>query len=540
MFSWSAPLYIGCSLVIWYIAVMVYKANKESEGNFYLSLVGFCGGLWAFTQGIRWIIPGKWSLLPYYLNYVSIIFIVYSVLILILSFPVKFRLMKYKYVPYILMIPQLIMIFFLITNPIHNYFFQYFHPIENYPDTWVGEWGIFGRYFYVPVSLGYIFVSLIIIVYRILFTKNLTSVDRKILLLFIELILVIGIPTLFFYILPVIKLPEPNPIFVLIIVGVSIRAYMALTKYNFLSLEYVKEAEIEKIIQYEIGKNYIVYKRNTAYRMFREFAAKKPGLVVSVKFPLWIRTNYNIMKSPVVWVTETEYGSSINPERIEFELTYTMIDFYRQNPDGILLLDGISYLSIYNGFEKTYKLIKDVCDMASSTGGTFILAHHDGKVFKDRERNMIEILFDESVDIEVHHEMEEGWVIVVYSELRDRIKYASKYSPKFFTVTTKNPRDVKNSLWISNISGIPPEKLHFEGMEIITNMIGEGYDIVLDGPEILTNYLGEEEVIKFIKYLADVCSKNDRKLIITASATALQEKIKLWLDCFADFVIEEE
>jgi len=540
MFSWSAPLYIGWSFAIWYLAYMVYTANRESEGNFYLSLVGFCGGLWAFTQGMRWIIPGRWSLLPYYLNYVSMIFLAYSVLMLILSFPVKFKFMRYKYAPYILMIPQLIMVGALITNPVHHSFFENFHPLETYPDTWAGEWGPFGLYFYVSVSLGYVFVAFIIILYRLLFTKNLTTADRKILLLFVELIIIIISPTILLYVFPVVKLPEPNPVIVLMAVVASLRAYMVLTKYNFLSLEYVKEAEIEKIIRYDIGKNYIVNKRNTAYRMFREFAAKKPGLVVSVKFPLWVRVNYDIMKSPVVWITETEYKSSIHPERIEFELAYTMIDFYRQNPDGILLLDGISYLSIYNGFEKTYKLIKDVCDMASSTGGTFILAHYDNKVFKDRERNMIEILFDESVDINVYHQIEERWIIVVYSESRDRIKYAGKYSSKFFIVTTKNPRGMKNSLWISNVSGIPPEKLYFEGMEIITNMIGKGYDIVLDSPEILTNYLGEKEVIKFIKYLADVCSKNDRKLIVITSADSLQQKIKLWLDSFADFVVKEE
>jgi len=223
MFSWSAPLYIGCSLVIWYIAVMVYKANKESEGNFYLSLVGFCGGLWAFTQGIRWIIPGKWSLLPYYLNYVSMIFIAYSALILVLSFPVKFKFMKYKYMPYFLMIPQLIMVGGLITNPIHNSFFQSFHPLETYPDTWAGEWGTFGLYFYVSVSLGYVFVAFIIILYRLLFTKNLTTADRKILLLFVELIVIIISPTLLLYVFPVVKLPEPNPILVLMAVVASIR-----------------------------------------------------------------------------------------------------------------------------------------------------------------------------------------------------------------------------------------------------------------------------------------------------------------------------
>jgi len=479
------------------------------------------------------------TLLFYHLKYVGIIFVPYVSLLVALSVPIKRKIMRIKNIQYYLIIPHILSAIFLATNPLHHLFFTSYHLSYAPGEKYIGVWGPYAWFVHIPISYIYVLVSIITIL--ISMSQSRLKIEKN-----ISLYLYIGmlVPILT-NVISITTDMAPDPTSVAVAIS-GIIVLSALIRYKVFSFEFSPEAEVAETIALRPGISYMVKDRIVGYRAFRELASQQPGIVISHRIPLWVRVNFDILHSPVIWLTETEHKYGINPERMEFEVMYSITEFLRQNPSGVILVDGVHYLSLYHGFDKTFKFLKDLGDLCSSYGATYIVINPEGEFFEENEQETLRNIFDEYVDRTVEEELSEKSIYLLYSRARDRMLRALEIKERnLFFISTKNPHKfgIKDGLWLTNVGkGIPIEQLPFQGIERISEEVRKGKHIVFDGFEVLYSYFDENDVLKTLKYISDLCVKNDLLFIMVTSEDSLPQKSRAFLDDLADEIVvyEEE
>lgn len=532
---WAVIIYLIGSFTLGYFAYKTYKVNPENEMNVNFALFGLVGFIWTFSEALYWTFEGSITLIFYHLKYVAIILVPYTTLIVSLSVPVRRKILRYKYTRYLLFIPQLVTCIAMVTNPIHRMMFVYYTYNQGIGIRYTGEWGIFMWLYHVPVSYIYIFISIAVIILGLAQSKLKTE---KILGIYLYACILAPIISNAVGITLMIN-PDPTSLTVSISGAILLHT---VSKYRIFSFEFRKEIESGEVQEFLPAKSYVVKDRNVAYRIFKSIATKNPGIIVSHKIPFWIRVNYGIMETPIVWLTETEHPYSVHPERIDFEIMYNLSEFLRERPNGTVLIDGIFYLSLYHSMDKVIQFIKDVGDMCVSRGGTYIVVFPEVEFFDEVQYQSIVSLFEEIVSENTSKdEISEKSVFLIYSNDKERINFAYEIKDKnLFFVSTKNPSrfGIKNGLWLTNTGkGVNIDQFPFQGLEIIQSEIKKGHHIVLEGFEALFSYFNEEEVLKYIKYIADICAKNGLVLILITSEEALSEKSTAFIEDLADEII---
>jgi PAS domain S-box-containing protein len=113
-----------------------------------------------------------------------------------------------------------------------------------------------------------------------------------------------------------------------------------------------------------------------------------PGFVVSREYPEKIRTMYNLVKTPMLWLSRSEMEKTLNPDDLS-KLSYIIQDFTRKCEESVVLLDGLEYLTTQVGFKTVLKLLHDLKDIAVLNHSRLILPLHVGAV-SDQEYGMLE------------------------------------------------------------------------------------------------------------------------------------------------------
>ncbi|MCX8174061.1 MAG: DUF835 domain-containing protein [Thermoplasmata archaeon] len=125
----------------------------------------------------------------------------------------------------------------------------------------------------------------------------------------------------------------------------------------------------------ETGGSYIAEDENLAYRLFKDLLdAGFAGLCLTKSNPRKIRKRYNVNIDEIYWLTSTlTKEKTLDPQRLEFEMTYIIGEFVKNNSKPAIILDAIGLLITANGFEKVIDFVKGVVDMVSVNNGVFIV-----------------------------------------------------------------------------------------------------------------------------------------------------------------------
>lgn len=90
----------------------------------------------------------------------------------------------------------------------------------------------------------------------------------------------------------------------------------------------------------------------------------------------------------IYWLTKVETDRSIAPNRLEY-LQYILTTFMNASNDSkVILLDGVEYLILENGFTATFKLLTALNDLALLKN-TMILLPVDEDSLEGREKAML-------------------------------------------------------------------------------------------------------------------------------------------------------
>jgi ribosomal protein S27E len=127
------------------------------------------------------------------------------------------------------------------------------------------------------------------------------------------------------------------------------------------------------------GYNYLIVDDNpsVAYEEFITILKKEvPGLTISTTFPEKLRKEFDIGDVNLFWLSDTVTDPSvktIDPKRLDFEMMRAVSNFFKETPRGVLMLDGIEYLVVENGFDRVLRFVKKVNDLASVNDATIFV-----------------------------------------------------------------------------------------------------------------------------------------------------------------------
>lgn len=115
--------------------------------------------------------------------------------------------------------------------------------------------------------------------------------------------------------------------------------------------------DIEKGVCYLVKEK----KPEVSYRLFEVLMEQKlPGLVVTRQYPERVRRERGLMDVRVLWLSHTPGEDFHNPTAIG-TLAKVLQKFVEDNGgEGVILLDGLEFLIINNGFLQTLMFVEHV------------------------------------------------------------------------------------------------------------------------------------------------------------------------------------
>ncbi len=137
----------------------------------------------------------------------------------------------------------------------------------------------------------------------------------------------------------------------------------------------------------ETGLNYLILGTNprVAFSMLKTLVSLgAQGLVLSTTFPNKLKKAYGLNNVDIKWFTDTtsEEGT-IDPKRLEFEATRTISNFIKDMENAVILIDGLEYLVVENGFDNVLRFIKKINDISSVNGATLIMSVNPKSMSQD-------------------------------------------------------------------------------------------------------------------------------------------------------------
>ena len=119
------------------------------------------------------------------------------------------------------------------------------------------------------------------------------------------------------------------------------------------------------------GLSYLVEEKRAekCYKLYRALREQgKPGFAVARTNPKLLERTYGLEKDEIAWLTDREVGTDIKrlPPSLE-SIIYSIEEFIDDNPEGVVLLDGIEYLIGNNTFNPVIRFLRRLVDKVSTT-----------------------------------------------------------------------------------------------------------------------------------------------------------------------------
>lgn len=127
----------------------------------------------------------------------------------------------------------------------------------------------------------------------------------------------------------------------------------------------------------DLGRNHLFLTENVneTFQTFNGIiAGGSPGLCLTNRFPDNLRADFGLKDARIIWFSETGRGEDIyKPQRLEFEITKSTTQFIKDNKEPVILIDGLDYLILRNGFERVSTFLKKITDVAAMERATLVV-----------------------------------------------------------------------------------------------------------------------------------------------------------------------
>lgn len=120
--------------------------------------------------------------------------------------------------------------------------------------------------------------------------------------------------------------------------------------------------------------------------------SRAQGVCFTTRSPIEIREKYLIQTTPIFWISK-HGNEAVNPADLEI-MAGRINDFFKRSKNPVVMLDGIEYLVITNGFIQVLKFLHDIREMVILKKAIFILPLCPATL-DDRENAFIQKLCDD-------------------------------------------------------------------------------------------------------------------------------------------------
>jgi len=131
----------------------------------------------------------------------------------------------------------------------------------------------------------------------------------------------------------------------------------------------------------EPGSCYLIEERRPKFTyslLSTLVGSNAPGLVITRQSPDRIRAERGLSKLRILWLSHTPDRTSINPTALD-ALSKTIQNFIEDHKGGaVVLVDGIEYLMMNNGFAAVLSFVEEVRDIVKEEKAIVLLPLDSG------------------------------------------------------------------------------------------------------------------------------------------------------------------
>ncbi|MDW5562746.1 MAG: DUF835 domain-containing protein [Methanomassiliicoccus sp.] len=139
-----------------------------------------------------------------------------------------------------------------------------------------------------------------------------------------------------------------------------------------------KEKATKSAKKYELrpGLSYVV-REQKAVKSFEIFTDQVThniqGLCITRQYPAVVRQEWQLEETPIIWLSNQLGKVYVNPANIGI-LGDTIIRFIEKSDDSVVMIDGIEFLIVNNGFDKVLKMIHRITEVVMEYRSRLIIS----------------------------------------------------------------------------------------------------------------------------------------------------------------------
>ncbi len=119
-----------------------------------------------------------------------------------------------------------------------------------------------------------------------------------------------------------------------------------------------------------------------------KYRSRTQGLIVTRQRPKEIRSRYFIQTTPIIWLSSVSGKDNMDPAKLSL-LTDFLIISMEKSQNGVVLVDGIEYLTTSNDFQRVLRAV-DRWTETAMTSSTRLIITLDPGAFEQKELAMFE------------------------------------------------------------------------------------------------------------------------------------------------------
>jgi len=149
-------------------------------------------------------------------------------------------------------------------------------------------------------------------------------------------------------------------------------------KYEFVPIKAVAEKRSYAKMRHRLdeGKTYLVNEERPtkSNEIFVDLVTHGiNGLYITRQNPEQIRKAYDLERTPIIWLTrEKTEEKSIEPTDL-VELSHTMKEFIKEVGESVIMLDGLEYLIVQNGYKELLQFMQSLKDSISMSSSRLVV-----------------------------------------------------------------------------------------------------------------------------------------------------------------------
>jgi hypothetical protein len=141
----------------------------------------------------------------------------------------------------------------------------------------------------------------------------------------------------------------------------------------------------ESLLSIDSGRTYFVFgeRPDKAMWILRHIARDgRPVLCISRLHPDLLDRECSALMTQGYWLSERPGANALPPDQLS-RIVQTVAEFARTNSRAILVLDGLEYISLFNGFAKVNMFVEQLNDLAMEAAAVLLIPV-DPRLFDSR------------------------------------------------------------------------------------------------------------------------------------------------------------